>query len=274
MIVKTIEQIVAVLPNVAAEVEYADFETYIQDAENWIDSEILGSVIYTGIDDGSITDEKLIRLATTCIVLKAYEMGIPFMDLVHTQSGFGVIQDKNRAPASSQRVERLIAQNKLRLDQDIEWLINHLEDTTTYHTDWKSSPAYSLLTDCLIVTARELKRYIKFTGNRTDFLLLKPRLISSTTVFLNPQLSRAYVAELIEKQNAGTLSTADEKVIPGIKQALSNLCIEGEYKGRHEQLAKQLLDDVVTVMDADLDNYATYRDSDVVSCFHLVSLKY
>lgn len=261
MIVTTIDQIRAVLPNVAAEVEYADFGTFLKDAENWIENEILGSAIYASIDDNSITDEKLVRLVTNCIVLKAYELGIPFMDLIQTQSGFGVINDKNRAPASIKRVERLISQNKLRLDQDIEWLINHLEDTATYHTDWKSSPAYSLLSDCLIITARELKRYVKFIGSRNDFLLLKPTLITRSVTFLNPQISKAYVEELIVKQNVGTLSAADEKVLPGIKQALANICVTEDKLWWENHLAKQLLADVVTVIDADIDNYATYRDS-------------
>lgn len=102
------------------------------------------------------------------------------MDLIQTNNGFGVISDKNRAPASKARVDRMIKQNTLRLNTNIENLINHLEDNATYHDDWKSSPAYSLLTDCLIITAREFKRYAKFEGDRNDFLLLKPVLINKT----------------------------------------------------------------------------------------------
>ena len=256
MIINTIEQIRAILTNLAAEVEFEDFETYVKSSENWISNNILGATLYDNIDDGSITDAKLIRLVETSIVHKAYEMGIPFMDLVQTQSGFGVVKDKTRAPASKQRVDRLIAQNTIRLNQETEWLLNYLEDNSTYHIDWKSSPAFSLLTNCLIVTARELKRYVKFEGNRDDFLLLKPMLISDTAIRLKPQVSRNYLEELITKQNAGTLSSFDNLILPSLKQSLANYAIEKEWLG------KRLLDDVVTIMDDDLDNYPTYRDSD------------
>jgi len=255
MIITTIEQIRAILPNVAAEVAFSDFEPHVQSAENWISNDLLGEVLYVGIEDGSLVDEKLLRLSKNCIILKAYELGIPFMDLVQTQNGFGVIQDKNRAPASKQRVDRLIAQNTLRLNQEIEWLMNYLEDTPTYHNDWKSSAAYSLLSDCLITTAREFKRLVRFEGSREDFLMLKPTLVSLTTLKLQPLVSRAYVSELLEKQVGGTLSVYDKTILLGVKQALANFAI-GE-----ESLGKRLLEDAINIMDNDLDHYPTYRDS-------------
>lgn len=255
MIVTTIEQIKTVLTNLAAEIEYPDFETYIQSSETWLKNDILGVTLYDKIDNEIITDEILIRLCVNVTVLKAYETGIPFMDLVQTGSGFGVVKDSKRAPASQQRVERLIKQNKVRRDTETEWLFNYLEDTPDLHTDWKSSAAYSILSDCLVRTAREFKRYVKFEGNRKEFLLLKPSLINISTIKLEPELSKAYVAELIEKQNAGTLSNSDKVVLPGIKQALANFTMEKDHFG------KRLLDDVVTIMDNDLGNYPSYRDS-------------
>ncbi|MFK5855240.1 MAG: hypothetical protein QM503_03850 [Bacteroidota bacterium] len=256
MIVSTIEKIRAILTNLADEVEFADFETYVKSAENWIKNDILGATLYDKLDNATIIDPILIRFTETIIVLKAYETGIPYMDLVQTNSGFGVIKDKTRTPASKQRVDRLIAQNKIRLDQETEWLLNFLEDTATYHTDWKSSPAFSLLTDCLIITARELKRYVKFEGNRADFLLLKPTIITLTTIQLQPQVSKLYLQELIAKQNAGTLTAADQKILPALKQSLANYAIDLDW------MAKRLLEDVVTIMDNDIDNYPTYKDSD------------
>jgi len=86
--------------------------------------------------------------------------------------------------------------------------------------------------------------------------MLKPTLISLTTLKLQPQVSKNYLSELIEKQNAGTLTTADKTILPGLKQSLANFAIEKDWFG------KRLVEDVVTIMDADLDSYPTYRDSD------------
>lgn len=256
MIITTIDQIKAVITNIASGIEFTEFETYLKSAEHWIKKEIIGAAIYAGIDDASITDEKLLRLVNNVIILKAYEASIPFMDLIQTSSGFGVVSDKNRTPASKNRVDRLIEQNKIRLNEETEWLIDYLEDTSTYHTDWKGSPAYSLLSDCLIRTVREFKRYVKFEGSRADFLMMKPALINLSTIKLEPMISKAYVAELVSKQNVGTLTAYDSTVLPGLKQSLANYAIETDW------MANRLLADAVTIMDNDIDNYVTYRDSD------------
>lgn len=256
MIITTIDQVREVLPTVASEVRYEDFQPHLESAENWLSNDILGPVLFGKVEDETITDAKLLRLVKKVVVQKAYKIGIPFMDLVQTATGFGVVNDKNRAPASRARVDALIAQVQLQLDNETEWLLNYLEDTATYHTDWKSSSAYSILSDCLIRTARELKRLVKFEGSREEFLQLKPLMINTTTIVLGPQISATYVDELISKQNGGTLNTYDNKVLPGIKQALANYVIEKDWFGR------RLLDDAVTIMENDIENYATYADSD------------
>ena len=255
MIVKTIDQIKVVLTNLAAEVEFADFETYIQSAENWIEYEILGAAIYTSLDNEEEPDPKLIRLVTNLIVLKAYQIGIPYMDLIQTQSGFGVVKDSKRTPASKNRVDRLMQYNDKRIDIEQEWLINHLEDSPEFHDNWKSSPAYSFLSDCLINTVRQLKRIVRFEGSREDFLLLKPSLISQSLIFLAPAISKAYLDELILKQNAGTLSEEDNKILFPIKQALASHVLD------HTQLSFHIIATVSVIMDNDLDKYPTYRDS-------------
>lgn len=256
MIITTIDQVKAVITNITAEMEFSEFQPYTESAEHWLQEEITGETIYTGIDDGSITDEKLLRLVKNVIVLKAYETAIPFMDLVQTSSGFGVVSDKNRAPASQHRIDRLVAQNKLRLDRETEWLFNYLEDNSTYHDDWKSSPAYSILTDCLIRTAREFKRLAKFEGDRSEFLLMKPALIALTLKKIHPTISKAYTNELIAKQNAGTLTAEDNAILTGVKQALANYAINNDHLG------DRLIGDVLNVMDADLESYPTYGNSD------------
>ena len=256
MIVNNITEIRTVLINLADEVEFADFETYVQSAELWISKDVLGSTLYNKMDQSTIEDPILFRIVKNAIILKAYDLGIPFMDLVHTQNGFGVINEKSRAPASKHRVDRLIQQNKFRCDQETDWLIDYLEDTTALHDDWKSSPAFSILSNCFIKTARQFKRLVNFEGQRNEFLFLQPTLISLTTTILEPNISKVYVAELLAKQNNNTLTEYDEKIMPGIMQALANYAINNNF------LADRLINDVVVIMDKDLANYSTYSNSD------------
>ena len=48
-----------------------------------------------------------------------------------------------------------------------------------------------------------------------------------------------------------------EIVLPGIKQALANFTLEKDHFG------KRLLDDVVTIMDNDIENYPSYPNIDL-----------
>lgn len=255
MIVSDINAVKKVLTNLYSDMAFEDFETYIQDAEDNVSSEVLGSIIYDNIDDGSEADAKLKRLTEAVIILQAYEAGIPFMDLIQTNSGFAVISDKSKAPASKERVKKLIEGVQARLSKTLDRLIDYLEDTSSFHIDWKSSPAYSFLSDCLILTSREFKRYVSFEGSRAEFLLLKPTMINLTQLNFHPNISKAYINELISKQNAGTLSSADKAILPGLKQSLANFVL------KNEMMAKRLLTDVVNILDNDLDSYPTYRDS-------------
>lgn len=255
MIIKTIDQIRAVLTNLAAEIEFADFETYINSAEDWIEKEILGSAIYTSLANEEEPDPKIIRLSHNVVILKAYQLGIPYMDLIQTASGFGVVKDSKRTPASKNRVDRLIQHNDKRLDIETEWLINHLEDNSEFHDNWKTSPAYSFLSDCLINTARQFARLTKFDGNRKDFLLLKPLLISHSKTYIASLISKDYLEELILKQNAATLSEEDNIVLPVIQQALANR-VTG-----NENLSILLMTHATYGMELDLDKFPTYRDS-------------
>lgn len=248
-------KIKAILPHLASDVAYDDFKPHIESAQDWISDEILGSTIYANILDDTISDAKLIRLVETITILKGYSIGIPSMDLIQTPDGFAVVNDANRSPASKQRVDRLIAQNQLRLDTAIDSIINHLEDNATYHNDWKSSPSYSFLSDCLINTVREFKRYAKFNGSREDFLDMKPSLINSINIKLAPYLSKAYISELLAKQSLGTLSDFDKAIIEPIKQALASLMVNSNF------MAESLIADAVNIMDNDLDNYPTYSNS-------------
>ena len=248
------------MPNIQADLEYSEFHSYLQSAEQWIQREVLGKTIYDKMDAGTYTAvqfPEMFRTSRSSIVLKAYEMAIPFMDLIQTSSGFGVISDQNRAPASQNRVDRLIAQTKLRLGEETEYLLDYLEDTNSLHTDWKGSNAFTILSDCLIRTVREFKRCVGYDGTRKDFLMLKPLMVNLTVLKFHPMISREYTEELILKLNTlkGSIPAADLLIIPSMQKALANYCLDNNY------IAGRLLDDVVTIMDNNIEDYPTYADS-------------
>ncbi|WP_372775659.1 DUF6712 family protein [Mangrovibacterium sp.] len=255
MILTTIDQFIAAMPTAAEVEKFEDLKPYCNSAELWIKNNVLGKDLYAAIDIEDFADADLLQLCISVIANHAYWDAIPFLDLVHTNSGFGVISANNRVPASKERVERLREQCLIRRDNEVENLIDFLEQTDIYHDDWKGSPAYSILSDCLIQTAHELETFSEWTGTRKDFLKLRPKLIQETMLRIEPVLSSDYIAELIEKQRDGDLGADDLKVSLLIKQSLGCL-----LTGNHEA-ARKIAADALRYIDNNLASFTTYSNS-------------
>lgn len=259
MILTTINQFTAVVPTAAGVSDIADLTPYINSAELWIKNNILGSDLYSTVEaiggTPSGTDITLQSLCFSIIANHAYWDAIPFLDVVHTSSGFGVINNNNKAPASKERIERLRTQCLIRRDTEVENLMLFLEQTDDYHEDWKGSTVFSVLSDCLICTADQLKRFANWEGTRTEFLKLKPKLFHFTVTKLQPLFSKDLIDLLIEKQRDNDLTADELIVIALIKHSLGSLINENEI------VASQVAADALRFIDENISSFSTYTDS-------------
>jgi hypothetical protein len=142
-----------------------------------------------------------------------------------------------------------------RRDNEVEFLITYLEEQPDLHDDWKGSPAYSVMSDCLIRTATELKQYGQWEGSRRDFLQLRPKMIQETMTKLEPLFSKDYIEELIEKQRDGDITGDDLKVMILLKYALG--CLVNDNHGAAEKIAS----DAMRYIDKHLAGFVTYAAS-------------
>lgn len=254
MLLKTETQFIKVIPT-AASGSFEDMETYLESAEYWIKKEILGVQLYNLLDTASDDHTELLGHALNVIALKAYYEGIPFLDLTQTANGFAVVKNATQAPASKERVAKLRTQTDIRRGNETEVLIEFLEDHPDYHDEWKGALAYSLLTDCLIQSTRELKRFASWNGNREDFMKLKPDLIAKTALDIEPIISKDFIDLLIEQRRDNELTVDNIRVLEMIQYAL------GALVGGNPTQGKRLLDDVVTYLDKNLGLFSVYASS-------------
>lgn len=255
MILKTIDQLKKVLPTTVEMDNFSDFEPYVRSAELWIRNQVLGKDLYDTVNGDAFADEDILQLCQSVIGNHAYWDAIPFLDLIHTNNGFAVISATNKVPASKERVERLREQCLIRRDSEVELLIAFLEEHTDYHDEWKGSPVYSVMSECLIRTATELMRYSQWTGTRRDFLQLRPKMIQQTMTRLEPVFSKDYMEELIEKQRDNEVTAGDLKLIVLLKFALGSLVTDNEHP------AKKIAADALRYIDNHLTDFPTYVSS-------------
>lgn len=256
MILLTITDLQRAVPTTVGIKNFSDVEPYIESAELWLRNNILGPTLYDRIDGDPTENEILTRLCQSVIGNHAYWDAIPFLDLVHTDSGFAVISATNKVPASKERVERLREQCLIRRDNEIESLISWLEEHEDFHSDWEGSAAYSILTDCLIRTASELQQYGQWIGTRKDFLQQRPKLIQETMTKLEHVFSTDYIEELIQKQRDGDATGDDQKVLVLLKYALGSI-----INGNNEAAVK-IMSDALRYIDKHITSFPTYTASD------------
>lgn len=102
----TRDKLSELIPNLLPEVDderslFDRLQPFISSAKLWLESEYLGNDEFLSSEHNDI--------ALKIVVSKAFADAIPSLDLIITPSGFGVINTDNLAPASKERIERLIA---------------------------------------------------------------------------------------------------------------------------------------------------------------------
>lgn len=86
------------------------------------------------------------RYLASLIVADALRRAIPSLDVVLTPNGFGIVSNSNVAPASKERIERLIQQMTSQRDHFINMLLNDLCSSTA----WTESQQYAWFASSLI----------------------------------------------------------------------------------------------------------------------------
>ena len=124
------------VPNVLKSVQgetllFDKIAPHLEVAEAWLTTTFLSEAVLTELPTRD-ANNKLLYYARMAVVAEAMLHAVPQLDLVLTPNGFGVVSNTNIAPASKERVERLLLSlEKMRddtlavllplLTQDVAW---------------------------------------------------------------------------------------------------------------------------------------------------------
>lgn len=148
-IITTNETLTALIPNVVATVEgekplIDKIDPWLTAAEDWVMETFTGLAEMEAIaeDPASSVWEHMAQLTVT----EALRRAIPSLDIVLTPNGFGIVSNQNVAPASKDRVERLIGQMASQRDHFINMLLADLRTRSS----WRDSAQFRWFTASLI----------------------------------------------------------------------------------------------------------------------------
>ena len=143
------EQLTALLPNIQVTVQgevplYEKLSPFLALAEKWLIEEFTSDRTFSTIC-GYVNDNPTKVLATQVVVYEAFRRAIPHLDVILTPNGFGIVSNTNIAPASKERINRLLDTLLENRDAAISQVLSILPAETGWPARSKAS---SLLPQC------------------------------------------------------------------------------------------------------------------------------
>lgn len=219
-LITTISNLSKYIPSIVQIEDFSLFEAELESAEMTLQLDFLGDV-YNQIPN----DDTLTKLCEVLVANMAAIKFIPQLDLLLTNSGFVITSNNNQAPASKERVERLIATCRHKVTDSITNLFSYLEKKDDYYTAWKEAKFCTRFDDLPCPTNTCFTECAVGWDNRTslDFRNLHARMIEVRQRFLIPKIGQAFYDYILANPN-------EEKIRPIINDFRMAYASEVLYK--------------------------------------------
>lgn len=224
----------------AADLNFARFKKELERSENFVKQYIIGATIYAA-DDADVD-----ALCEGLVAQMAAKKFIPKLDLAFTDGGFVVTSNSNQAPASRERIERLLKSTDESIIENLEILQDYLEGRDDLYDDWKTVDACSRYDNFPLPTLSTFKRYaIGFDGRKADYIKLVPKMNDVVSRYMVKYFGTAFYLWYLS--NADSFSETET-----LKMAFAALTLGKEHEGL------DLLSSLETFLIDNREDYPTF----------------
>lgn len=234
---------------------------FLQNAELWVEQHITSATVLSAIMENE-EDESSLVLCRQMVVAGAMMDAIPSLDVVLTPNGFGIVSNSNIAPASKDRVQRLVDSMEEMRDNSIELLLPKLMRMN----EWKNTAPYEYFKGTLFPNI-DLATLCGYTTHRwKQYLGLRHR-----TQQLEEQIAAEYISPeqmdaLREMNIQGNASTIQKRIIDKLRQVIVAMLTENNaYATRHTP--HRALPDIVQLMRSHPEEFPQWHASHVAKLF-------
>ena len=106
---------------------------HLEGAEAWLTTTFLGEAVLAKLPQ-EVDNNQLLHFSRMAVVAEAMLHAVPQLDLVLTPNGFGIVSNSNIAPASKERVERLLLSLEKMRDDTLSVLLPLLAQEAAWAT--------------------------------------------------------------------------------------------------------------------------------------------
>lgn len=180
------------IPNVVETVEgetplFDKIRPQLEITEQWLHDTIVGD---------TLIDEEKNKMVCTIIACEAFRRSVPSLDLILTPNGFGIVSNNNVAPASKERIERLMASLGDLRDKAITALLNVLRQDSDWlqsaQGQWLASSFFVLPDEDTTAASAAVRTDDKWEG----FLMLREKARPIEQAIAEKWLGQALTARL------------------------------------------------------------------------------
>lgn len=235
---------------------------YLEEAEEWLEQNITGESLLSDIQQTDEND-RLKQLCARIITCQALLAAVPSLDLVLTPNGFGIVNTQNIAPASKERIERLLETLEKERDGSIEMLLIKLQANEI----WRATEQGIYFASTLFPRL-SLVRMAGFTDHRWQrYQEFHSKLIKIENSLAEEYFSQNLMTKL-RNANIGndSIDAATAKVIHDI-QALEIMLLNGN------DVCRQSFYDIINIIRGNPERFPEWHASKTAELFQMDSFK-
>ena len=268
-LITTNVQLSALLPNIAVTVQgeiplIDKMSTFLTMAEKWVYDVFTSEPMFNDIT--TLPEDNELRVATTQVVVyEAFRRAIPHLDVILTPNGFGIVSNSNVAPASKERIARLLDALLDNRDAAIAQLLESLSQ----QSDWLAKPQAEFFRATMFPNIALAKRFPRSSEGRWEqYLTLREKAIAIEQFFATQYLSVELMDVLRSELQFGQYRSMLHQKICRILQAVEVRCLQSTDPTAWMHFEDNALSDLVNTIRVNPEDFPEWHSSSTAELYN------
>ena len=256
------EQLLSLLPNTVTTVKgeallFDKMTPFLSATEKWLEDNFTSEEVLSAIADLEASHTTRM-LACQIAAYDAFHRAIPHLDVILTANGFGIVSNSNIAPASKERVERLMAS----LLEHRDRLLMQLQPLLTAFKGWTESAQGRFFSATMFPNMDVTLRFPKPSGSRWEkFLALRSAVIPVEEFFARQYLSKEQLEVFRCEVLSGQYRSTCHQSVCRILQAVEVRCLSNSDPTASMHFEHDALFDIVNTIRDNPEEFPEWHSS-------------
>ena len=268
-LITTNEQLTALLPNIAVTVQgevplFEKLSPFLAATEKWLIEEFTSDRTFNTIC-GYVDDNPTKVLATQIVAYEAFRRALPHLDVILTPNGFGIVSNTNIAPASKERINRLL--DTLLENRDAA-LLNFIP-LLYVASQWNKSEQCKFFAATMFPNIDVVKHFPRQDGGQWEqYLAIRLQLIPLEEHIATQYMSAPLMETLRSQVQSRQYSTEKHRYICRVLRAVEVDCLKESNHSAAMQKAHRTLTQLVELVRSNPEDFPEWHESDTAQLYN------